>query len=902
MSATNASPVYLNGHAPAYFQDTRSEETYGKIIQLYKDVISGTHPRLKMVNGAGLNESANASLQNGTSTPHTPFGANASAPNAFQFPPGLNNLAASSLSPSQAAPQSQHSWNNTAATPQHRQPAVASTPQFNPILLQKSDVLNKAEMKLKEQRRQQASQEKLQADRLQELKNSRHRIEGILHQELQARESNKDMEDTNQYNVADALTKAQLKVPPISGIKSPTPVPAVDASSESFDENSYYSSKANTWSTEHSDPQPDPNDPDPDAMSLSDADDDLYEEYEPPAQIAVDTHQAIGGAELQQQQVTAIPGLGDDMDRDDLDEQWEPEWDEEEEDDDYEPPAPHAFEEPAHSSARNQPIAHQHNHHRPSASDIRPQARQPQHVRNASGNGIRSPISVAVNHIPTPVAPQPSRISPLAMGNTFREQGSSVRYGQASAQASGYNGSGRVSGNDSRRPSPNATKGKGKASRRATAYATGSTKRKRGGSPEGQSAKRKKPKQRLQPQAQPQPQPQPLMSPEPYIKPEPVSPTGFGRAEYAPSRRTSYREAPDALMASPRIARPRSAYYEYDQSPRGYRSADDLDRTAMPPPAAYRRPERDNQDLRRVASLQNARRLPSPGYAPYAEPAPYEVIERPYAREPVYRESSVRPEGARYVRAPRSPSPPRAVDPYARVRSPALMPPPPARPVIVDEYGTRYYAEPAPVDYRLAAPRRPEIDPHYERASTRAPIRVADPYEEDPYRGMPPPPRARAYSRVPEAEIVDHRVRERAFSVRPQVPAEVVDRRERAFSVHPQAAPARSMRGFQDHDDEFARPPPPRFDDPPREYVPRAFSVHPEAPRAPEYVSRPSSVHPEAYARRGMPPPPISREQVVVDDGYGGRYAPPASRYADEVEPAEETPYGDGRRVVSYRY
>jgi hypothetical protein len=897
MSATNTSPVYLNGHAPAYYQDARSEETYRKIIQIYNEAKSGIHPRLKMVIGAGLNESANASLQHNTSAQH--------APNAFQFPPGLNNLAVSSSSPSQTAPQLQTTRNNTAATPQHRQPAVAPTPQFNPILLQKSDVLNKAELKLKEQRRQQASQEKLQADRLQELKNSRHRIEGILHQELQAKESSKNMEDINQYNIAEAFAKAQLKVPPISGIKSPTPVPAVDASSESFDENSYYSSKANTWSTEHSDPQPDPNDPEPDVMSLSDADDDLYEEYEPPAQIAVDTHQAIGGAEFSQT-VTAIPGLGDDTERDDLDEQWEPEWDEEEEDDDYEPPAPHAFEEPVHGSAHSQPLAHQHNHHRPTAFDGRTQGREPQLANNTSGNGIRSPISVAVNHIPTPIAPQPSRISPLAMGNSFRDHGSSVRYGQTSAQDSGPNAGGKGSGNNSRRPSPHTQKMKGKASRRAAL----ATKRKRGATPEAPVGRRKKAKQKQQPPPQPPPQPTPqtqpraqiLMSPEPYIKPEPVSPTGLPRTALS-ARRTSYREVPDGLMSSPRIARPRSAYYEYDQSPRGYRSADDLDRTAMPPPAAYRRPERDNQDLRRVASLQHARRPPSPGYAPYVEPAPYEVIERPYARASAYPEASVRPDGTRYARVPRSPSPPHAADPYARVRSPALMPPPPARPVIVDEYGTRYYAEPAPIDYRLAAPRRAEVDPRYERATTRAPIRMADPYEEDPYRGMPPPPRAREYSRVPEAEIVDHRARERAYSVRPQAVPIDIDRRERAFSVHPQVAPVRSMRGgYLDHDDEFARPPPPRFDDVPREYVPRAFSVHPEAPRAPDYVSRPSSVHPESYARRGMPPPPAPREQLVIDDGYGSRYAPTVPRYADEIEPVEETPYGDGRRVVSYRY
>lgn len=217
-------------------QDARSQETYRKVIALYNEAKSGSHPRFnfKLTNGAGLAESANANASaiapfpNGTSTAHAPFAANNSTPTAFQFPPGLNNIAPSS-SPAQAAPQLQNSWNNTAAavTPQQPKSVVASTPQFNPILLQKSDILNKAELKLKEQRRQQANQEKLQADREQELKNSRQRIEKLLHQELQAKEKGK--EDINQYNIGDAFAKAQAKVPPVSGIKSPTPIPVVDA-------------------------------------------------------------------------------------------------------------------------------------------------------------------------------------------------------------------------------------------------------------------------------------------------------------------------------------------------------------------------------------------------------------------------------------------------------------------------------------------------------------------------------------------------------------------------------------------------------------------------------------------------------------------------------------------------
>ena len=293
---------------------------------------------------------------------------------------------------------------------------------------------------------------------------------------------------------------------------------------------------------------------------------------------------------------------------------------------------------------------------------------------------------------------------------------------------------------------------------------------------------------------------------------------------------------------------------------------------------AQRKPH-EELDLRRVASLQHARRPYSPGGGGehfIAEPrqaraASHVFVDRVEA--PIYREASARPSAApRYVRE-RSRSP---VHEYiSRQQSPMPMGPPPRR-IVVDQYGNRYYA--APVDAReSAAPpaRRIEVDPYYERAVTREPIMRAprvEMYEEDAVQRMPPPP-PRRYMEAPGPEMIEAQpLRQREASRRP---SEVEYR--------------------------------PRYEEmgPPREYLPtRAYSMRPEVVRheLPEGYVRHESIQPGSVRLQ-----PRYREVSVVhqeplDDRRYFSAAPQARRYVedDAMEAAPESYAPEPRRGPVY--
>ncbi|KAH6629393.1 hypothetical protein C7974DRAFT_185568 [Boeremia exigua] len=356
-----------------------------------------------------------------------------------------------------------------------------------------------------------------------------------------------------------------------------------------------------------------------------------------------------------------------------------------------------------------------------------------------------------------------------------------------------------------------------------------------------------------------------VRSPEPYIKEEPQSPPPFAEAQ--PSKRRALQPIPnDAEAMSPRAP----VYYrEYDEpaSP-----------TVIHTP--QRRPQHQEQDLRRVASLQYARRPYSPGGSGgevYAAPPEYRPVraashaftDRPEV--PVFREPSSRASMApRYVRE--------------RSRSPIYEPMHPPRRIVVDQYGNKYYA--APVDAReSAAPpsRRLEVDPYYERAVTREPTMRAparpEIYEDELGQRMPPPP-PRRYMEAAEPELIETRpYRQREPSRRPVEveyrPQEVIERR-----------------------------PVPQYEDmgPPQFMSSRAYSVRPEVVRReiPEGYVRHESMQPGAMRASAQP---RFREVSLAQQEPSERFAmaPPQSRRYVEEEIAPES-YSAAPRHVSYRY
>lgn len=354
-------------------------------------------------------------------------------------------------------------------------------------------------------------------------------------------------------------------------------------------------------------------------------------------------------------------------------------------------------------------------------------------------------------------------------------------------------------------------------------------------------------------------------SPEPYIKEEPQSPPPF--AESQPSKR----RALQPLLNDVEVMSPRGPIYyrEYDEpsSP-----------TVIHAPP--RRPQPQEQDLRRVASLQYTRRPYSPSasggevYAAPPEYRPTRASSHAYADRPevpVFREAPTRASMApRYVRE--------------RSRSPIYEPMPPPRRIVVDQYGNKYYA--APVDARESAvppSRRIEVDPYYERAVTREPTMRAptrpETYEDELGQRMPPPP-PRRYMEAVEPELTEARpYRQREASRRPVEveyrPQGVVERR-----------------------------PVPQFEDMgPPQYMPsRAYSVRPEAVRRelPEGYIRHESIQPGSIRASAQP---RFREVSLAHQEPAERYAmaPPQSRrYVDEEAAPDR--YSALPRQVSYRY
>ncbi|KAJ4364642.1 hypothetical protein N0V83_009238 [Neocucurbitaria cava] len=716
--STAAIPSPLaNGASVVPAEVLREADFLQKLLQIRDEVLASKHPRIHLP--AKVIEQVAPQFPHATSKPTTNGTTN-----------GLSQL----LPP---RPESSLKHSTSPIPPIQRPYPTTSSSSIDPVLLTKSDHLIRAELQLKRQQ-----------------------IERLLKDQFDRKGRGNDAEEREaNINVEECLAQAHLRVPPISGLPSTT---NNSDGAESFDENSYYSSKADSWS---------PDEFDSNQNNKADA----------AGALTSQTTQAVKpvATQVQQAEPTVI----------DLDEEaYEPA-------DDIEIYEPEEAEEEDYS---------------PPPADIRP-------------------------------------------NEPFRGRARD----RDNANRSGTNG-------HARRQSPNGP-----------------------AAPLNNPRKRRREEKQVEKRRQQQATKRAIRSPEPYIKEEPQSPPPVSvYPDSQPSKRRALQPiANDEEVMSPReSARMQPVYYQ-DLEPssrplREYVEPASPSVTRVP----QRKVHRDDHDLRRVASLQYARRPYSPndgGGEVYAVPEPRQLraashafVDRP--EPPIYREASIRPSAApRYVRE-RSRS---AGHEYlSRQQSPIVMAPPPRR-IVVDQYGNKYYA--APVDAResMAPPsRRVELDPYYERAVTREPtIRApahTDLYEEDTVHRMPPPPRR--YVEASDVEMIERPVyRQREASRRP---------------VEVQYRPV------------------PQYDEmgPPREYAPtRAYSMRPEVVRReiPEGYVRHESIQP-GPVRVSQPryrEVSVVHQEPVDDRRYIS--APQTRRYVEEgpIEVAQE-PYAAEPRRVYTRY
>lgn len=904
-NAVASAPV--NGYTLATGDQDAEAAFYEQLLQLRDAVLSDTHPRFKLP--IFLKEK----LQSTNVT--TP-----SASDAFPQLPGLANGVATSAQPGNVPASHDNNTDtvngarNASAFAQNRGlvPSGGVLPNLkpqtssgiDPIFLTKSDDLIRAETQLQRQRIE------------------RH-LQDMVNQRMHGQRNKDDEQSAYLMDVSETLQKAHELVKPISGLHPPANTQ--NAASDSFDENSYYSSQVNDWSSEsaHSreaeaaaaDPQA--TNTVVHAVTRTQKTNDLASsaslsrgfsskiehldkqalpssQYDEPATYEQDTNFYA----------TETDGVYD-AEREDSEE--------------YSPPAAEGFSGADADGDAMDLDDGELAYSRSFSISLNPFLDSSEFVPEEPDVPSQQ-APVVTNRLTHIAAPQPARVSPLAvsklpgLGQTQLQAPSTDRYGRPASSMThpppiAQVQPGQTSEEDSTSPRQSAQTSPAGQIRKSKR--TNKKKRKR--EAEAATKARKHREKRM------------AVSPEPYIKPEPVSPPPMsGLSELQPARsRPHYQLPPDVEIVSPQDFRPRQVYYQEPHSPApppphqyGYANVPSPTVIRVASPAAYQRPRRDDQDLRRVASLHAAQRPVSPQAQTYSPVAPYRALSHSYGERqappaPRYSEHVTRAPTVQYMRSERSMSPPRVRvvrDAYAQsMQTPAAMlppppppPPPPARKIVVDQYGNRYYAnepeaEPAPTPasrMSVAPQSRPELDSPYERAPSRAtsvfyaPRPIQSVYEDDIQSRMPPPP-VRRVTMQPEAETPDYRsYRQRDYS-RASEPQHYREEPGPVYVSDPMQPPP-------------PPPPPPMHrssaypPDPAASgaYIPRAYSVRPEVEPV-RYVTRQPSMAPHVeYAQ----PPPIRAVSVMPGSDYGSRptevrynhgqpapqYPPPPISYMDE--------------------
>ncbi|EXJ76911.1 hypothetical protein A1O3_10068 [Capronia epimyces CBS 606.96] len=815
--STSAAPL-RNGILPSTVQPLNEASEYEKILRIRDEVFSGSHPRLTVPTQALRVASSQTPLAVSQSRFNVPS----------PFPP--------SASPNRAAAEQLRREDETQAPTRadganvpSSQPA-SNVSEFDPVLLTKSDDLVRAEYQLKRQRLEKALRDQFEQKR------------------LDARRKPAPSEAKPDFDLQAVLAKA-LEI-----AKPPSSKDDVDAS-DSFDANSFYSSRAPD-STPENGPQ-----------SPSAEDGEEGEAYEPPGPPAVS---AVMGSPLQH-------GTGDEASTNNatfalgatstkpsaLPPPTAMDLDDEEEEGEYSPPeamAQYPTSNAAHPQAmqdsrdpRNRPLRRY--------SELDDNGRRPVSPSEANMRIVR-------NQITSPIAPVPSRVSPLAVakGAPFLQNGRqrrSPRIGRAGCP-----------------PSPDDTQ-------------TLHPKKKR--KLEKRNEKKGKRNGKVSPDA---------FLKEEQVSPPPfhdVQPLGSGRPrpmggadqpitlDEEPTQEIRYMPAPERYVDSPSRPLPRQVEQLMPLSePRA------VSRAGL-------RPLRDEPDLRRVASMHNMR---VDGTREYTDPY-YDTPTRgraiSYARmgSPAIRESSrLAPveyeQSPREVRVMRTPAP--AYREMYEEGEPTIryatepMPPPPIERIVIDQYGRRFreiIQERPSVAPRATPVRRTEMDQGYEhyRAARSASVFV-DTGPERAYVSdmLPPPVTYRRPGGPPHSSAVPGSVTREYFepgSLPRSSSVQVMDRAPRS-TIYPDERP-----DFREPARMGSvRPPAMRYEEPqPMEMMTRAQSVRP-------------AVHGRSVFLDGRQP--VGHEYVPAEQARY-RVVEPDERFMDAPDREMETmqdPVEGGRRVM----
>lgn len=804
-----------------------------KIVRFRDEVLAGKHPRIKVP--AHLNGKS-ATGQTSSPSSLTPR----SNPQQYQIEP-------KSATPSTNNEDNQSPYNSRSSNSLRVETGKGSATmplmakaEINPILLEKSDDLIKAEIQLQRQRLERALREQVEQRRL------------SLKASLQTAESLPD------FDLSDVLFKALTVVHPSTTAEAEKLVGDHSSASDSFDENTFYSSQHDTpehstSSQEHRWPHESP--AQTIVLPVAHAiDNSLDKHQEQPRDmvmadasmsntIEAGVHQSVHkpipllrGSMHGDSAYTRPPGLNASPNI----------------------PAPETGmrtfnpEVPVHAISGGDLSAPDPMVHIQSNTVVATSSKHPEHVSDllaaktgallkqkffeseSSSAEILEPAIIRTrDDVPT-LAPQPARVSPLVTARAPPILGQSMMADEEQVT--------QVT-----------------AKRKSVAVSSPESSPKGARPSEKKKIKKKKTRKSSGKQAVSVDTPD-----SPYIKPEPRSPSPFSAPPLPrplPRQRQTLQQETELNYDEPRYEVQREEHreiiipsrYRGREVQRSYNGPEE-DRLYEPRETktyGYRPVARDEKQYRRVVSHNISRGQGSPSIhaTPYSpnDPRPmraasHAVVDRSIPDPPRWRD--VAQQEIIRIDADRE----RSRSPVMRERgSPALMGPPRQTRIFEDEYGRQFYAPPPiPISSRqsVAPSMRPgDEDVIYERPALRSVARpVSDFYEEDGviYKRpsvVPSSPQWMPSRRVvtqPEQEMDYRAYRQREYSTRP--PARAPPSADELIRVR-EPLDRRQMSHFEEV---------------PREQTARIGSVRPESirygvPR--EFVERVQSVRPEAHSR-----------------------------------------------------
>lgn len=890
------------------FSLTENEELveYKKLIKLRNDVFANHHPSSKLPrqsDGLGNSFSASGSLP-------LPSVSSSQMTNGVHPPSRASNATGSMAANSHVAKQMSNPFQPKSPHNQKVPTPAPGSSGIDPIFLTKSDVLVRAEIQQKRQRIERALEEQINQRRKQKM----------FHQEA-----------LPDFNVTEVLRRAQELVKPMK-VHETSRANGAASSSDSFDEKTFYSSQVESTTTEEADESHKwrphricnfflkgehcrygdactfSHDPklkqklEADGSQIMDLDSvnaDEQTSLRPDRSSAFvsanslnphpPTKESTAIAPMSQQErkmQERIAQLEAELaNRSRNEQQAHPdatvrqhakEMNESQEDSAYSPPGPDEFGRDVglREVETRQPATKQ----RPPPGHVQPPARE------YAARNVRSPsppsnnVRVVRNHIMSPVAPQPSRVSPLAVAKVpqvsqvQRSQGENRRLSRAS----------------------NAEVTSAGHSPKASLQPLSSKKRRRGVDPQEHT-------RNVVPRRE-------LGSPDVRIKGEPISPPPFEDAVETPQIRSRQEAARQLYVdtAAPRYRDQEPTIYHPKVGERpayGQLSDDRRPLTPLARRVVSRNGQRympnEEHDLRRVVSARQVRApmSPAPHHVQYSAPhsrttrAASQIYISPTGQPmpPQYR-ASIQSGPVPYVSHDRSPSPPlRRMQASPLGRNPIAMAPPPRR-IMIDQWGRECIEVPVNAGRQVSvAPvaSRSEYDPRYEQSAPRS---VQQPQlvnvdDEGQYVRRIPSPTSQPffeYAQPRNTQVVETNSRSMPYA------ESYVTRNE---STHPAEYPeARLAAGYADVPElregmirmQSVRPVERQYEVP-REQVMRMPSVRPQQPRIVQLGERPE-------AR-----PQVSRQvSVFANDGP----TRPLSYTVDEAPRYQYASQGQDRGYV----